>query len=114
MEREYQWIQIRKSSPDCIFFNYGLNKDSFMQVNFKTATRNRGHPGQEREQLQQRYGAKLPISVAKKNYLLSLCSSGIIPEHYHTYHKNLKTDRKARDKLPMPDAEESDCETDDN
>ena len=45
---------------------------------------------------------------------MGTCSNGIIPEHYHTYYKNLKTDRKARDKLPMPDAEESDCETDDN
>ena len=79
----------KKIKPRLHFFNYGFNKDSFMQVNFKTATRNRGRPGQEREQLQQRYGAKLPISEAKKNDLLSFCSSGIIPEHYHTYYKNL-------------------------
>ena len=83
-------------------------------MNFKSTKRRiRGKPSQNNE-LQYRYDSKLPITAAKKADLLSLCTSGIIPEAHHMYYKNLKTDNQARDKLPMPDAEESEYETDEN
>lgn len=109
-----KWIQIKKDTPDNIFFNYSFEKDEFLKVNFKSTTRRSGRPVSGEIELQQRYPSKLPISVCKKKDLLSLCTNGIIPESFHEYYKGLPTDAKANDRLPMPDVNESDCETDEN
>lgn len=65
-------------------------------------------------ELQQRYPSKMPISFSKKNDLLSLCRNGIIPVSFHQYYEGLPTGAKTNDRLPMPDVNESDCETDKN
>lgn len=97
-----------------IFFNYSFEKDGFLKVNFKSTTRRSGHQVCGEMELQQRYPSKLPISVSKKDNLLSLCINGIIPESFHQYYKGLPTDAKTNDRLPMPDVNKSDCETDEN
>lgn len=104
----------QEKAPDKIFFNYSFEKDGFLKVNFKSATRRSGRPVCGEMELQQRYPSKLPISVPKKNDLLSLCRNGIIPENFHQYYEDLLTDAKTNDRLPMPDVNESDCETDEN
>lgn len=62
------------------------------------------------ELLVQKYKAKLPISVAKKKDLLSLCKSEAIPHQFHSFYENLLADTKTRDCLPEPDEEEDEDE----
>ena len=108
-----KWIQMRKSNPDSIFFNYGFDKEEFQEVCMKSATRS-GRPLTDIVELQGRYEGKLPISDAKKKDLLSLCERHIIPETHWQYFKDLPTQRSVIDRIPMPDALESDQDTDEN
>ena len=57
-----------------------------------------------------KYKNKLPISVKKKKDLLALCKSLTIPEDYHDYYTNLRTDAKATDRCEFPDVLEDDQE----
>jgi hypothetical protein len=109
-----KWIQILKSEPESIFFNYNFNCENFIQVNVKGNTRKLDRPEKHQDELPPRYSSKLAISAAKIKDLLSLCKSGVIPERYHHYYNSLRTDCKAKDRLPMPDILESDCATDEH
>jgi hypothetical protein len=112
--QKVKWIQILKSEPESIFFNYNFNCENFIQVNVNGNTRKLVRPEKNQDELPLRYSSKLAISAAKKKDLLSLCKSGVIPELYHHYYNSLRTDCKAKDWLPMPDILESDCATDEN
>jgi len=109
-----KWVQVRSENPESIFFNYDFDEANFIEVNIKAKTRKAGRPAKDQEDLSYRYCSKLPVSIEKKNDLLSLCKSGVIPEQHHHYFETLKTDQKTRNRLPMPDILESDCDTDDN
>lgn len=52
------------------------------------------------------YKEKLPISLAKKKDLISLCDSGIIPDEFHSYYQSLPAARNLKDKLPLEDDED--------
>ncbi|KAK7094532.1 hypothetical protein V1264_006082 [Littorina saxatilis] len=54
------------------------------------------------------YSQKLPISEAKKTDLLYLCSSGVIPEEHHSFYTSLIVSPAAMDRLPQPDINEQD------
>ena len=58
------------------------------------------------------YTGRLPVAVAKKKDLLQLCTSGAIPNVYRNFYEDLPTSETARDALPMPDACESEYDTD--
>jgi hypothetical protein len=109
-----KWIQILKSEPESIFFNYNFNCENFIQVNVKGNTRKLDKPEKNQDELPPRYSSKLASSSAKKKDLLSLCKRGVIPELYHHYYNSLRTDCEVKDWLPMPDILESDCVTDEN
>ena len=113
-EKKLKWIQILKSEPESIFFNYNFNCENFIQVNVKGNTRKLDRPEKHQDELPPRYSSKLAISAAKIKDLLSLCKGGVIPERYHHYYNSLRTDCKAKDRLPMPDILESDCATDEH
>jgi hypothetical protein len=111
-EKKLKWIQILKSEPESIFFNYNFNCENFIQVNVKGNTRKLDRPAKNQDELPPRYSSKLAISAAKKKNLL--CKRGVLPELYHHYYNSLRTDCKAKDRLPMPDILDSDSATDEN
>ena len=112
--QKVKWMEARKSEPESIFFNYNFNCENIIQVKVKGKTRKLGRPAKNQEELPPRYSSKLAIAAAKIKDLLSLCKSVVIPELYHHYYNSLRTDCKAKERLPMPAILESDCETDEN
>lgn len=62
---QVKWIQVCKSSPDSILFNYNFNADNFIEVNIKTKTRTAGRPAKDQLKLPYRYSSNLPISATK-------------------------------------------------
>ena len=53
------------------------------------------------------YTSRLPISNSKKNDLMTLCTNGTIPSHYHTFYSDLPTHTDIEDRIPVPDEDES-------
>ena len=101
-----KWIKVCKDHPHGVFFNYSFESSAFMEINVRKSNF-RGRKTKMRNiKLSQLYASKLPISEAKKNDLLSLCQSGVIPDIYHTYYENLPTSKGVKDKLAEPDITE--------
>jgi len=90
-----KWIQVRQETPESLFVNYTFDPTQFLEIR---VTRGRCKP-QTDILLTNCFQAKLPISVAKKNDLLSLCRSKIIPEEFHSYYDSLDTNKALKDKL---------------
>ena len=109
-----KWIQVRRDFPNSLFLNYTFDATLFKEVRV-TLANTRGRPKVTTEiKLTQRYKGKLAISTAKKADLLSLCSSGTIPEEYHGYFESLVSSKSLKDKLPLPAASENEEDTDEN
>jgi len=64
------WIKLQKSDPGRVFFKSSFDDTSFQCVQLKSS---RKGPSIKCD-LKPLYDAKLPITVAKKKDLLSLCS----------------------------------------
>ena len=83
-----------------------------MQIMVQKNT-NRGRPSSnENLALQPNYSGKLAISEVKKEDLLSLCSSLIIPPEFHNYFEWLPTSKTKKD-LCMPDILDDEEDMDD-
>ena len=103
-----KWIQARRDDASTLFLNYGLNVDGFMEIGTQRSKRG----ASEWPDAKPLYKNRIPISSAKKNDLVSLCKSGIIPEEHHAYYMNLPSSQKSKDYVPTgnSDTEESDNE----
>lgn len=87
--------------------------EEFRSIKFNSTGSKRGRPTiDKRQDLQRKYKCKQPISDAKKKGLVTLCKSGVIPEEHHGYYMALPCGSSVVDKLPQPDAEEEDVDTD--
>ena len=107
-------MQIQGNEPSCLFINYTFEKDKFICINAVRSCNKRGRAVTCDEQVpvaEPCFKEKLAISKAKKEDLLSLCRSGIIPEEYHPYYTSLPVSSVVRDRLPLPDREEGDEDT---
>lgn len=109
---KFKWIQFRKHDPDCMFFKYEYDEEEFHCFRMKTTSRKSG-VSHIAEKVPRCYSDKLPISVAKKNDLLSLCSDGTIPEEYYHYYNNMKCSDDIGDTIPEPDLYDEVEDTDD-
>ncbi|KAK3931979.1 5-methyltetrahydropteroyltriglutamate--homocysteine methyltransferase 2 [Frankliniella fusca] len=87
-----QWFRFQKETPTTVLYKVDLGKDSaFKELNF----RRRGKLGKQVLQPKQCYEQKLPISVLKKNDLLSLLPQ--INPIYHQFYQNLPASSKSKD-----------------
>ena len=109
-----KWIQVRKSSPRSVYVNETFNDADFQEIKVQhLSTRSKGRAKEQWvESIKSLYDQKLSVSRAKKADLISLCTNGIIPEEYHSYYNCIPTTNSTKDKIPMPNAEESDYSTD--
>lgn len=101
-------LKVEKSHPDQIQIKYNFGNNDFLCINAKRAQRGRPETA---DKIPMKYKEKLPISVAKKNDLLSLCKGYVIPEVYWPYYESLPTNKKVVDRLSCADA--LDCEDSD-
>lgn len=88
-------------------FNYDLGENlntidfSGATVQKETRTRRKKNPEIEfPKELENLYLEALPISAAKKKDLINLCNTGVIPEEYHGWYKQLKSSTDAVDLIP--------------
>jgi len=59
-----------------------------------------------------KYDNRLPISTAKKADLLSLCKTSIIPADCMHFYECLPTCKTKKDRLPEPDIQEVEIDSD--
>ena len=54
---------------------------------------------------------KIQVSEAKIKYLLDLCDSLVIPAVYHGFYQAIPTSKTVKDKLPVPDVDDIDSDS---
>ncbi|XP_053614598.1 uncharacterized protein LOC128677637 [Plodia interpunctella] len=86
-----QWTKIKEvkvfpSDPNKLLYKYNLDESQYMTIVTRTNTRRRQ---QDNTNIPPLYDDVLPISLAKKNDLISLCNSGIIPAVHHNFYQSL-------------------------
>ena len=108
--RKVNWLQIRfmqlhKGQEDFLYFKATFDEEEFRVLRVtSSAKRKRPKP---LKALPLCYKDKLPISEAKKRDLLSLCTSGVIPEEHQDFFRKLSSSSSVGDKLPQPDINDS-------
>ena len=106
-----KWLQYRKCEQDHIFFKYQFNEQEFHKLKVKSGATRRNSLSIDME-METCYTEKLPVSEPKKRDLISLCKEGIIPSDCHGFYENLPSNKKVKDKLPVPDALEDEQDSD--
>ncbi|XP_047986390.1 uncharacterized protein LOC125226450 isoform X2 [Leguminivora glycinivorella] len=100
------WLKIKRiryvKGDFKIYFNYDMSED-FRQLDIsykkpntpRTRAKRQSNPPSVAmpwpEELEERYSSQLPISIAKKKDLETMCRKQIIPEEYHGWIRSLKT-----------------------
>ena len=113
--QKVNWLQIKvlrfeEGKEEEMLFKTSFDQESYQVIKVVGGSkRGRAAPVKEIPHL---YSQKLPISQAKKADLLYLCSSGIIPWQHHAFYKSLPTSPAAVDRLPQPDVNELDTDSD--
>lgn len=110
-----KWIEVRQSNPRSVFVNYTFDRQEFQEIQVQMSTRQRVGRAlkwpESYSQLQLCYTSKLPISIAKKKDLVSLCEREIIPQEFHSYYASLPESKTEKDFVPFDsDEEDTDIE----
>jgi hypothetical protein len=101
-------IKIDKKEEHTIMFKYSYDDDNYKKINVeKNLKRGERRSGKE-VCLSQKYIDKRPISVEKKNDLISFCNSLVIPPIYWHFYNSLTTNTTVKDRLPLSDHLEDD------
>ena len=104
-------MRFEKESPNTCFIKYDFDKE-FQAIQLTGIKRGRSTDASSpNDKLPRGYQAKPPISAAKKKDLVDLCKAGIIPTEFHDYYKTLPSQQNKADRLPLPDALESDSDS---
>ena len=98
-----------------MFVNYTFDRQEFQEIQVQMSTRQRVGRAlkwpESYSQLQLCYTSKLPISIAKKKDLVSLCEREIIPQEFHSYYASLPESKTEKDFVPFDsDEEDTDIE----
>ena len=99
--RQLKWLQFRKSKPEHVYANYDFQNNSEF-VAIATHKPLRGRKSSDASP-SYNYTSKLPISAAKKNDLVNMCNSGIIPSEFHSYYNDMKSSKSVKDAEPESD-----------
>lgn len=92
-------------------FKYDFDEDHYHELCLTPASAKRRLPSLSAT-LSHCYKTKLPVSKAKKDDLLSLCRSGVIPEEHRAFYRALPTATVKQDHLEEPDFHDSGEDTD--
>ncbi|KAF9405650.1 hypothetical protein HW555_013698 [Spodoptera exigua] len=102
-----QWRKIRElkvlpDNPYQIHYKYNLSESEYMTISTTSNTRRRRQV--DTIILRPIYNNPIPIPKAKRDDLISLCDSGIIPSSHHDFYRNLTFIDSTR-ALPTSDTE---------
>ena len=98
---QVRWLRYQKQFPNKIFVKTDFDQEEFQILE----QRNRARPN-----LVPRYTEPLAISKAKKDDLLMLCRTGVIPVTYHEFYRRLPFNDYVKDIAPQPVTAETDVE----
>ena len=118
MGQRVNWLRLKvlrfeESRPEEILFKTSFDQSEYQTIKVSGGSkRGRKVPQLKGNVVPQLYSTKIPISSAKKEDLNYLCTSGVIPEEFHTFYFNLPSCSNARDRLPEPDVNEQDIDSD--
>jgi hypothetical protein len=113
--KRVNWMKIKvmkfcKSHTDTLQYKYNFD-DEFETIS--TNARTRGRPSTDFiSNLELKYDGKLKISKPKKDDLIALCKSLVIPPEFHGFYEKLEAGNNVKDRLPLPDADETDYDSD--
>ncbi|KAK7089570.1 hypothetical protein V1264_024516 [Littorina saxatilis] len=105
-------LQFVQGEEELLYLKTSFDEEEYRVLRLVTSGKRGRTSSLTKTTIVPRYSSKLPISEAKKRDLLSLCKSAIIPEQHHDYYKALPSSTSAADKLPEPDFEEEDADSD--
>lgn len=99
-----KWLRFEKERPLSIKYKYELSDEHFLEIDVSTKKRStRGRPATWNSlELSKKYTQRLPVSEKKKNDLLSLLRSGIIPSDYSQYINDIPA---VNQPMPLEDEE---------
>ena len=105
-----QWTRIREVTVhaqhyDRIEYKYNFEDESKTIIVLRSGHRNTGRFSRE-FQIKKAYNGHLSISREKYKDLIDLCQKGIIPEKYHNFYQNLKSDQNVLEPLEDIDEDE--------
>lgn len=108
--KKVQWLKVKclryeKTNPGVIKFRYGYDGEySILDMTKKTRRKkDPGAPGTSGEVIVPKaYTSILPITQSKKNDLINLCRTDIIPVEFHSWFQSLPVNNQP-DRLPEPD-----------
>ena len=107
-----KWIRYNKDDREHIQFKYTFADEDFKTIKINHAVGHRRKTTKPKVELTPLYRNKLSISDNKLKDLLSVCQQGIIPDEYHPYYNKLTSSTNKRDRLPLPDIQESESDDD--
>ena len=115
--RRVMWFKFEKLLGEVtVQYSYSHNSVDlvYLQMRSKRNSRNCSflQPPPLCPDLHKRYDKRIPVSDAKKADLMKLCRIGVIPSDYHAYYASLPASSDVCERLPIPDAYESDGDTD--
>lgn len=99
------WLKIKyfkfmKSKPKNIYYKVDYAEENFKSIDVKFKK------GYKNVNIEPKYQEKLNISKLKFKDLKKLCDTGVIPECFHNFYKNLSFNSTQRDYLCHPDVED--------
>ena len=114
--KRINWLKIKvlrfsKNEENVIMVKENYDQPEFDHI---CVIKNAARGKKKQHKLLRKYFGKKPIAKAKKDDLLSLCKTGIIPSEYKQFYVNLPADNKLVDKLPLPDVTEEYMDTDED
>jgi hypothetical protein len=101
-------IKVSKDFPEEVHIKYDFS-ENFRRINVYRSLW--GRPSVLCKDLPRKYTEKIQISDAKKKDLLDLCDALIIPAVYRGFYEALPTGKTVKDKLPVPDVDDIDSDS---
>ncbi|CAI6354457.1 unnamed protein product [Macrosiphum euphorbiae] len=88
-------VNVKKEKPFIVHYKTDFSQPDFKAIDIRSySKRNKSYPEKSTIIMKQAYTEPPKISIAKKQDLLSLCHSNLIPEQYHEFYDKLSTENK--------------------
>ena len=101
-----KWMRFEKSRPFVIQYKYDLSSDTFKELHVQNKRGRR--PSMDSLIMEMAYTDRMPIAVAKKEDLMKLVKTRVIPPDYEEWYSDLPSSARTRDNLSEPSADEID------
>ncbi|KAL4089797.1 hypothetical protein QTP88_024761 [Uroleucon formosanum] len=96
-------LNVKNEKPCIVHYKTNFSQPDYKTIDIRSySKRNKCYPEKSTIIMKQAYTKPPKISNAKKQALLSLCHSNLIPEQYHDFYDKLSTENKVPDQSQSP------------